>query len=155
MTEEQNQLFRTFYYAKIALIDSYIGEITKILREKGLLDNTWIIYNSDHGEMLGDHFMSHKLVFYEGAIHIPLIIRPPGGIPGRTCEGLTDHLDVAASLIEIAGAKSLEGSEGRSLISQVMAGPDDLGAQEGKEVIYSEVSGFSMVRNDKYKLVIK
>jgi arylsulfatase A-like enzyme len=154
MTAEQMQIMRSFYYAKITLIDYYIGEITKILREKGLLDNTWIIYNSDHGEMLGDHFMSHKVVFYEGAIHIPLIIRPPGGIPGWTCEGLTDHLDVAASLIEIAEAKPLEGGEGRSLVSQVMAGPESVGAQEGKEVIYSEVSGFSMVRSDKYKLAI-
>ncbi|MHA1884676.1 MAG: sulfatase family protein, partial [Promethearchaeota archaeon] len=154
MTKEQNQLFRTFYYAKITLIDFYIGELVKILADKGLLENTWIIYNSDHGEMLGDHFMSHKVVFYEGAIHIPLIIRPPGGIPGWTCKGLTDHLDITASFVEIAGATPLEGSEGRSLVSQVMVGPDNLGAQEGKEVIYSEVSGFSMVRSDKYKLVI-
>jgi choline-sulfatase len=154
MTAEQKQIMRSFYYAKITLIDDYIGRIVKTLEEKSLLDNTWIIYNSDHGEMLGDHFMSHKVVFYEGAIHIPLIIRPPRGIQDWTCEGLTDHLDVAASLIEIAGANSLEGSEGRSLISQVMAGPNSLGAQEGKDVIYSEVSGFSMVRSNKYKLVI-
>jgi arylsulfatase A-like enzyme len=154
MTTERMQIMRSFYYAKITLIDEYIGRIVKALEEKSLLDNTWIIYNSDHGEMLGDHFMSHKVVFYEGAIHIPLIIRPPRGIQDWTCEGLTDHIDITASLIEIAGAKSLEGSEGRSLISQVMAGPDDLGAQEGKKVIYSEVMGFSMVRNNKHKLVI-
>ncbi|MFW9882736.1 MAG: sulfatase, partial [Candidatus Thorarchaeota archaeon] len=107
MTAEQNQNFRTFYYAKITLIDFFIGEIVKKLGEKGLLDNTWIIYNSDHGEMLGDHFMSHKLVFYEGAIHVPLIIRPPGGINGWFCKGLTDHLDITTSLLNIAGAKQL------------------------------------------------
>ncbi|MFX0083603.1 MAG: sulfatase [Candidatus Hodarchaeota archaeon] len=155
MTTEQNQILRTFYYAKITLIDFFIGEIVKELAEKGLLDITWVIYNSDHGEMLGDHFMSHKLVFYEGAIHVPLIIRPPGGINGWSCQGLTDHLDITASLIEIADAQPLEGSEGRSLVSQVLSGPNSKGAQAGKKVIFSEVSGFSMVRSDKYKLVIE
>jgi len=154
MTAEQMQIMRSFYYAKITLIDEYIGRIVKALEEKSLLDNTWIIYNSDHGEMLGDHFMSYKTVFYEGAIHIPLIIRPPGGLTGWTSIRLTDHIDITASLLEIAQASPLEGSEGRSLVSQAMAGPDDLGAQEGKEVVFSEVFGFSMVRSDKYKLVI-
>ncbi|MHA2401193.1 MAG: sulfatase family protein, partial [Promethearchaeota archaeon] len=154
MTAEQMQITRSFYYAKITLIDDYIGRIVKALEEKSLLDNTWIIYNSDHGEMLGDHFMGYKTVFYEGAIHIPLIIRPPGGLNGWTSIRLTDHIDITASLLEIAQASPLEGSEGRSLVSQVMAGPHDLGAQEGKEVIFSEVFGFSMVRSDNYKLVI-
>ncbi|MFW9880333.1 MAG: sulfatase/phosphatase domain-containing protein, partial [Candidatus Thorarchaeota archaeon] len=62
--------------------------------------------------------------------------------------------DITTSLLEIAGAKQLEGSKGRSLVLQVMAGSDSLGAQEGKNVIFSEVSGFSMVRSDTYKLII-
>jgi len=154
MTPEQKQVLRTFYYAKITLIDDYIGRIMKALEEKGLLDNTWIIYNSDHGEMLGDHMMSHKIVFYEGAIRIPLIIRPPGGVKGWKCQGLTDHLDIAASLIDIAGAKPLAGSDGRSLIPQILNDPNDTEAQKGKEVIFSEVYGFSMVRSERYKLSI-
>jgi choline-sulfatase len=154
MTPEQKQVFRTYYYAKITLIDEYIGKIMKALEEKDLLDNTWIIYNSDHGEMLGDHMLSHKKVFYEGSIRIPLIIRPPGGVNGWKCQGLTDHLDIAASLIDIARAKPLTGSDGRSLIPQILNGLDSPEAQKGKEVIFSEVSGFSMVRNDRYKLTI-
>ena len=154
MTPEQKQVLRTYYYAKITLIDEYIGKIMNALEEKDLLDNTWIIYNSDHGEMLGDHMMSYKKVFYEGAIRIPLIIRPPGGVNGWKCQGLTDHLDIAVSLIDIAGAKPLTGSDGRSLIPQILNGLDSPEAQKGKEAIFSEVSGFSMVRNDRYKLAI-
>jgi len=155
MTPAQNQLLRTFYYAKITLIDEYIGKIMKALEEKDLLDNTWIIYNSDHGEMLGDHMMSHKIVFYEGALRIPCIFRPPGGIKGWECQGLTDHLDIAASLIDIAGAKPLEGSDGQSLIPKVNEGPNGKKAQEGKDAVFSEVHGFSMVRTAHYKMAVK
>ena len=155
MTPAQNQLLRTFYYAKITLIDEYIGKIMKALEEKDLLDNTWIIYNSDHGEMLGDHMMSHKIVFYEGALRIPCIFRPPGGIKGWECQGLTDHLDIAASLIDIAGAKPLEGSDGQSIIPKINEGPNGIKAQEGKDAIFSEVHGFSMVRTERYKMAVK
>jgi len=82
MTPEQMQLMRTFYYAKITMIDERIGDIIRALEEKGMLDNTWIIYSTDHGENLGDHRLNQKVVFFESAVHIPLIIRPPGGIEG-------------------------------------------------------------------------
>ncbi len=154
MTPAQKQTLRTFYYAKITLIDDYIGRIMEVLEKKGLLDNTWIIYNSDHGEMLGDHMMSHKIVFYDGALRVPLIIRPPGGIKGWQCQGLTDHLDIAVSLIDIAQADPLSGSDGKSLIPQILNGPNNPEAQIGKEVIFSEVYGFSMVCNERYKMAI-
>ncbi len=155
MTQAQNQLMKTFYYGKITLIDEWIGKIMKTLEEKELLDDTWIIYNSDHGEMLGDHMMSHKIVFYEGALRIPLIIRPPGGTDGWKCNGLTDHIDIATSLIDIANAKPLENCEGRSLISQVLAGPKNQHAQKGKIVVFSQVLGYTMVRNEQYKMVVR
>jgi len=155
MTPAQNQLLRVFYYAKITLIDYYIGKIIEALKERSLLDNTWIIYSSDHGEMLGDHFMSQKVVFYEGAIRVPLIVRPPGGTKGWTCEGLTDHLDITSSLLHIAGASPLERDEGVSFISKVMEGANSPEAQSGKDVVFSEVLKFSMVRDERYKLVVK
>ncbi|MFX1338314.1 MAG: sulfatase [Promethearchaeota archaeon] len=155
MTPAQNQLLRTFYYAKITLIDEYIGKIMKTLEKKNLMENTWIIYNSDHGEMLGDHMMSHKIVFYEGALRIPCIFRPPGGIKGWKSQGLTDHLDIAASIIDIAHAKPLAGSDGQSFIQKINEGPYGSSAQEGKEGIFSEVHGFSMIRTDQYKMVVK
>jgi len=125
------------------------------LEEKDLMDNTWIIYNSDHGEMLGDHMMSHKIVFYEGALRIPCIFRPPGGTKGWKCQGLTDHLDIAASFIDIARAKPLEGSDGQSLIPKINEGSNEKNAQEGKDAIFSEVHGFSMVRTARYKMAVK
>ena len=152
MTAEQMQLMRTFYYAKITMIDERIGDITRALEEKGMLDNTWIVYSTDHGENLGDHRLNQKVVFFESAIHIPLIIRPPGGVEGWQSSALTDLLDVVATFQEITGAKSLEKCEGISLLSKINAGPTGPEAQKGKDVIFSEVLGHSMVFDGRYKL---
>ena len=56
-----------------------IGIVLRTLREKGLMDSTWIIYTSDYGEIIGDHRLCQESVFYEGALNVPLIARPPGG----------------------------------------------------------------------------
>jgi arylsulfatase len=155
MTVEQKQLIRTFYYGKVTLIDEYIGRIFLALKDKGLLENTWIIYNSDHGEMLGDHRMSHKIVFYEEAVNIPCIFRPPTGVKGWKSAGLTDHLDLTASMLDLAGAGSLPDSDSRSLIPQILDGPEGPKAQTGKPAVFSEVYGFSMVRDERYKLIVQ
>jgi len=145
---------RTNYYGKVTVVDQGIGLVLEALRERGLMTDTWIIYTSDHGEMLGDHRLKHKWVFYDGALHIPCIIRPPGGIRGRTCTGLTDHFDLVATMLDIAGAGLLEGSDGRSLVPQIEAKPDALEAKKGKKVIFSEVNGYCMVRDERYKMII-
>ena len=154
MTDSHNRVMRSYYYAKITLIDDYIGLILEALEERGIMDNTWIIYTSDHGESLGDHRLSHKMVFYESSINVPCIIRPPDKVKGWKNRGLTDHLDVAATLIDIAGARPLDGSDGRSLLPQVEAGSEAPGAQQGKKVVFSEVNGFSMVLSERYKMAI-
>jgi len=153
MTPEQKQLLRTFYYGKITLIDEYIGHIMEALDAKGLGDNTWVVYNSDHGEMLGDHMMSHKIVFYDGALRIPCIFRPPGGVQGWHSKALADQIDVAASLIDIAGAEPMAWSDGRSLIPLISAGIE--GTVPGNDVVFSEVYGSTMVHNERYKLAVQ
>ena len=154
MTPLQMQLLRTFYYAKVTMIDERIGDMLNALEERGMLDNTWIIYSSDHGENLGDHRLNQKVVFYESALNVPFIVRPPGGIEGWQSNGLTDHLDLTATILAIAGAEPLPDRHGRSLVSQIMAGPNSPEAQKGKEVIFSEVVGYTMVRNERYKFAI-
>ncbi|MFW9943019.1 MAG: sulfatase-like hydrolase/transferase [Candidatus Thorarchaeota archaeon] len=153
MTPEQMQIMRTYYYAKITMIDERIGDIIRALEAKGILDDTWIIYSADHGENLGDHRLNQKVVFFESAVHIPLIIRPPGGVERWQTHALTDLLDVTATLLEIANAKSLKNCEGISLLSKIRAGPSDPAAQKGKDVIFSEVYGYSMVFDGRFKLV--
>lgn len=154
MTESHNRVMRTYYYGKVTLIDEYIGLILKALEERGMLGNTWIVYTSDHGESLGDHRLNHKMVFYESSMNVPCIIRPPDKVKGWKSKALTDQLDVVATLADIAGAKQMDGSGGRSLLPQVKAGPDAPGAQQGKEVIFSELYGYSMARTERYKMTV-
>jgi len=154
MTECQNRLMRSYYYGKVSLVDHGIGLVMEALEERGLMDNTWIIYTSDHGEMLGDHRFNEKNVFYEGALHIPLIIRPPGGTHGWKAEGLTDLFDIGATLLDSASARPFEENHGSSLVPKIKAGPDAPDAQQGKDVVFSEVRLYSMVRSEQHKMTI-
>lgn len=154
LTASQSMTMTSHYYAKVAFDDHVIGGVVQSLADKGLLDNTWIVYTSDHGEMLGDHRLCQKVVFYEGALNIPLIIRPPGGTAPWVANGLTDHYDIVDTLIDAAGAKSLDSDHGVSLIPKINAGRDADDAQHGKEVVFSEVNLYSMARTERYKMSI-
>lgn len=101
-TEEENRKTRAGYLGNVSFIDEAIGEILDVLREKGLYDNTLIVYTADHGDMLGDHNLWRKCVAYEGSTHIPLLLKPPknSGIePHRvsTPAGLQDVLPTVLS----------------------------------------------------------
>lgn len=153
MTPQQHRMWQASYFAKVTLIDDAIGQVLEALAEQDLLDNTWIVYGSDHGEMLGDHYLAQKGLFYESAVRVPLIIRPAGGIPGWRCNGLVDQLDVTATIQEIAGLDN--GSEhGRSLVYESSADPLDLDAQAGKDLVVSETWGFGMIFDGRFKLVL-
>jgi arylsulfatase len=155
MTPEHMQEMMAAYYGKVSLIDDYIGRIVKTLEEKGMLDNTWIVYTSDHGELLGDHQLYHKMTFYEGAVHIPCIIKPAGGTSAWQCSGLTDQLDLSATMLDIAGAAPFIESDGRSLMPKILSGMDDSHAQDGKECLFSELGGLVTIMDGRYKLVVE
>lgn len=74
---EQKQASRRAYYACITQVDYQLGRIFGAMRENDLFKDTWVIFASDHGEMLGDHHMSQKNLFFEGSAHVPLLIMPP------------------------------------------------------------------------------
>jgi len=154
MSECQNRVMSTYYYAMVSHLDHGIGLVLESLEKRGLMDNTWVVYTSDHGELLGDHRINMKNVFYEGALSIPLIIRPPGGTHGWRADGLTDLFDVGATLLDAAGTKSFEDGHGSSLVPKIKAGPDAPNAQKGRNVVFSEVQLHSMARNEQYKMTI-
>jgi choline-sulfatase len=71
------------YYAMVSLIDQRVGDLLALLERRGWLDDTWIVYSADHGEMLGDHGLMAKMNFYRSSVRVPLIVRPPVGTTGR------------------------------------------------------------------------
>lgn len=105
------------YYAMITEVDYHVGRILKALEETGQAENTVVIYQTDHGELLGDHGLYLKgPYFYEGAIRIPLLVRWPERYKaGLKCDALVEMVDVAPTLLEACGVPVPPSVQGRSL----------------------------------------
>ena len=96
---------RLGYYASIALIDEEVGRVLSALEEKGVTDNTIVIFVSDHGDMLGDHGILVKgAFFYDAGVKVPLIIRWPARIgAGKRIKALVQPHDLSATILNAAG----------------------------------------------------
>jgi len=157
MTDDAIRGMRRAYAADITVIDDAIGRMRAALEEKGLLDNTWLIYTSDHGEMGGNHGLMSKCVLYQQAVRVPLIMRPPGGGPARIVDELVEHFDAAATVREVAGAPEIPESEARSLLGHVVGdGTGDRGGgpPPARSVSVSENWGFASFQTNEHKIVV-
>lgn len=97
------RLIKAAYYASISQIDVQIGRIVDELERHGLREETVILFTSDHGEMLGDHYQWGKRSFYDGSARIPFIISCPGSLPqGAVSDQLVGHRDIAPTLLDAA-----------------------------------------------------
>ena len=161
VTEEEILRARASYWALVSRMDGMIGQILAALKENGLDDNTLIMYTSDHGDMLGEHGLWWKHVFYEESVRVPLILSWPGVIPaGQRCERVVSALDGTASLVDAAGAPPLPNASGASLLPLV-TGTEGTVAWE--DVAFSEYcsdefcpSGVCyqrMIRSGEWKLI--
>ena len=135
------------------MADEIFGRVIKELESMGKLDNTCIIFTSDHGDHLGQHSMYQKMEMYEEAVRVPLIVKMPGRKPGRS-DGVVTHLDIKPTICEAAGIEN-GGGDGVSLLPVIEgAGPDR------QRIVYSQYSGnpgYGTVRraaiSERYKYV--
>jgi arylsulfatase A-like enzyme len=103
-TEADWRRLRANYYGLVSMVDSAFGRILKALEESGQAERTIIVYTSDHGEMLGDHAMMGKGVFYEPAVRIPLLIHVPWLSRRRVdFRGPFSQIDLTPTLLELLG----------------------------------------------------
>lgn len=111
------QIVKAHYYAMIELIDDQLGQLIRAIDDLGQLDDTLIVFMSDHGEMLGDHGLLYKgCRFFEGLVHVPLIVAMPGRVVrGVRSPALVELVDVAPTLMEAAGLAVPEEMQGKSL----------------------------------------
>jgi choline-sulfatase len=149
MTVDAVRGMRRAYAADITVIDDAVGRIVDALARTGRLDDTWLIYTSDHGEMAGSHSMLSKCVLYDQAVRVPLIVRPPGGCAPQVIDARVEHFDTAATVRAIADAPPIPNGEGRSLLGCLEG--EDL---EPRAVSVSENWGFAAFETDRYKLVV-
>jgi arylsulfatase len=97
---------RVDYAGNVRLIDDQIAEILAVIAARGELDRTAVVFCSDHGEMNGDAGLLYKNVFLDGSVRVPLIVRIPGGPAGLEIAAPVDLLDVAATLVQLAGGEA-------------------------------------------------
>ncbi|MDP6983639.1 MAG: sulfatase-like hydrolase/transferase [Candidatus Latescibacterota bacterium] len=105
-TAEDVAELRANYAGNVELIDDQIGQILATIESRGELDNTLIVFTSDHGEMNGDFGLIYKSHLLDPAVRVPLIVRPPSGASGAVNDSPTEWIDVAATLCETAGTSA-------------------------------------------------
>ena len=149
---------RAYYLANVTLIDTEVGRIIDALEAAGELDNTIIVFTSDHGDSLGDHGHSQKWTMYEEVIRIPLIIWGPNHFSQKgPIDGLIQHMDIAPTLFDLAGLAFPEGREALSfagaLTGQEYATRDAIYSEQGRDAVFQFSDFVSMIRTDKWKYV--
>lgn len=153
---------RTAYYGLVTTLDAMIGKVLAALDAAGLRENTCVIYSSDHGDHIGERGLWWKQSFYEESAGVPLVFRWPGRVQGGTRRAQVVNLtDLTATLVDLAGAPPLDGSDGCSLVPLLRdaASPwldettseyvcDGVAAWTGGRVVVSR-----MIRSGRYKYV--
>lgn len=104
-TIEDLRKMRLGYHASLAFLDQEVGKVLRELEDKGIAENTLVIFTSDHGDMLGDHQLLVKgAFFYDPAVKVPLIIRWPDKINrGKRIEELVQIYDLTNTILSLAG----------------------------------------------------
>lgn len=119
----------------IEAIDHGVGRILAALAAAGQLDDTVVVFTSDHGDMFGDHGLMLKgMMHFAGCTRIPLVIAGPGVPGGGRTGALASTLDLAPTILELTGVPGYEGIQGHSLVPVL----DDLAARVRDEVYVEE-----------------
>jgi arylsulfatase A-like enzyme len=106
------------YDAGIRFVDEELGKFFGFLRERGILERSWVVITADHGEMIADsRFVFGHGVLDQDVMHVPLLIRPPGGYPGgKRIADAVQLVDLQPTLVELAGCAADARLHGRSLV---------------------------------------
>jgi len=143
ISEDQIRAMTASYLRSVAWVDDRIGELLAGLEERGLTDETVVVFWSDHGYLLGEHGLISKRLPFDEALRAPLFVRAPGWKPRREA-GLAQSIDLFPTLCELAAIDPPGSLAGRSLTSTV---PRD-------EVFSEQIGDWASVRTTRWKLVL-
>ncbi|MBN33887.1 MAG: phosphonate monoester hydrolase [Rhodospirillaceae bacterium] len=127
------------YLGLIAEIDHHIGRLMTFLNEQGLDDNTIVVFTSDHGDYLGDHWLGEKDLYHEEIVRVPLIVMDPRRqadvTRGRDDDRFAECIDLAATFLDWAGGEPMPHRlEGRSLVPLLEGEAPD----EWRDAVFSD-----------------
>ncbi len=115
LEEWKYQQYMRDYLRVITSVDRNVGRVLDYLEEKGLMDNTLIVYTSDQGFYMGEHGWFDKRFMYEESFRTPLLMRLPGGVKGDVT-ALVQNIDYAPTFLELAGVDVPNDIHGSSLL---------------------------------------
>lgn len=143
---------RAEYTACIAYIDNQVGRIVNYLKESGKLENTIIVFYSDHGIMTGDHGLDHKSTLYKEVLNPSLIFYYPKEYKPNRINKVVEMIDLGKTMAHISAgdqASLSHISNGHSLLP-LLTGK---GAYAGNGVAFSYIDGFTSVFDGRYKYI--
>ena len=158
-TQEQRHRQRAYYLANVTMIDEKVGEIIDSLDRNGYLDNSIIIFTSDHGDCLTDHGQSQKWTMYEQITRVPMIVWAPGRFgSARAVDALVQQMDLGPTILDWAGIEVPSDWEAQSLSEAFepqgdFAGRDFVYCEQVKDGVLTGCEFMTMVRDKSYKLV--
>ncbi|MEO7146047.1 MAG: sulfatase-like hydrolase/transferase [Bryobacteraceae bacterium] len=142
------------YYANLAQMDDNIGQMLGAIRDLKLENDTVVVYTSDHGEMLGEHGLWQKMVFYEPAAGVPLIFRVPGITePGSRTPTLVSLVSVLPTLLELCGIPAPSGLDGESLAGDLHNSHRTRDTTVYSEYALASKGAKAMIRHGDYKYI--
>ena len=129
MNERELRETRACYYGMVSEVDACVGRLIATLKETGQWDTTLVIFTSDHGEYLGDHFLVDKAHFYDETMRVPFILRDPSqeadACRGGVFDRFVESIDSAPTILEFLGEAVPERFQGRSVLGQVLGRAED------------------------------
>ena len=141
---------RKNYAAMIENIDRHIGRFLEEVEARGELDNTLVVFSSDHGEMLGDHDRWGKSIYYHPSMCVPLVMAGPGVQQGVSTDALVELHDLAVTYVDFAGADGIPDADGKSLKS-LLAGESD----SHRDIAISALNDWQSIWDGRLKLVLQ
>ena len=145
---EHHVRIRRNYAAMIENIDRHVGRFITAVTERDELENTVIVYSSDHGEMLGDHERWGKSTYYQPSVGVPLVISGPGVMEGEQSAVPVSLHDLTATFLEQARLSPLPGMDSQSL-TPLLSGE----TEKHREVVSSGLGEWRVAFDGRFKLV--
>lgn len=163
LTMQQRKQITQAYYASISFVDGQVGKLVKGLEQMGELDNTIIVFTSDHGFLLGEHNLWQKGDLFENSARVPLIMIPPKGTPvakGKN-DALVELIDLYPTITELAGVTAPDYIQGQSLVDLMQGKTSKIrdsayttmpsrAAKYYPELLYQKIDGHS-IRTDRFR----
>jgi choline-sulfatase len=132
--EIQRKAARAGYLGNLAFVDTCVGYLYDKLESLDLLENTLVVYTSDHGEMDGDHGLYQKFCMFEPAVKVPLILSCPKTIKeNTTCENLISQLGLYPTLAELTNTSPVSAAP----LACMENSPEKLDAESFGESVYN------------------